>query len=449
MNLCGYFLIQLVSLTSLSINLASGDPDLSKFHRISGSRLSLEINNKNATTVNILKWNSILEPFPVADLPFFLSTEPQGAPVEQSLRAHANYLKVLGTDFFRIPPLERRFYDIDISRYFHITRRGLYRVRWNDILRGYLGDETLASEPLQRHQTYELPRIEVKYEMTVQLDQSSMTPQFQNTVQCGGHFKTPVEDAKKGAEALARSPYDQREEKRRPWREFFNGNDIIEEAVTKVYNNIRDFPFPRAGNSNTDILEHKCATNDMAPCGPNVVSYQYLIQRKSEVVFCPLFFDVSVVKPLRECEFPGPLNKDMFDRTGIYLRAYLRSDLSRVGNPIKDGLLNMCYGYDCAVAVASNRDTSRLENSRFRGIAPSDGKPEDNAANYELYAYTMRAKGCAENKPEFCSGDWCLEQKDRVCTLVRNNRDIVIGIANLAMSVITLCVSITVSVLTS
>ncbi len=205
------------------------------------------------------------------------------------------------------------------------------------MLRGSLGDEPLSPEPLQRYEIYTLPRIGVKSEMTIQLDRSAMPAQFSDTVQCADDLKEETSAAKRGAVDLAQSPYQQREEKRIPWRQYFNGNEIIEDGVMKVYDNIRDYIQPRGGNSNTNLLRERCTTNNVAPCGPTVVSYQYQIEPQSVVVFCPDFF-TDLVARQRECDIPGPGNPDMFDRTGIYLRAFLRSDVAREGNPIKDGV---------------------------------------------------------------------------------------------------------------
>ena len=150
--------------------------------------VSLVITNPNDGILNILQWNSILEDFPVAELPLNLISDPanDAFPVTVGPRAHANYVKVLASHFIRILPRATYTQEIDLRRWYAIKFQGTYRVELKDYLRGFLEDQPLLPEPVKRSDVYKLARISLNIWLTTTLAATGMPPGAGNMIQCTG-----------------------------------------------------------------------------------------------------------------------------------------------------------------------------------------------------------------------------------------------------------------------
>ncbi|KAI9718283.1 MAG: hypothetical protein M1812_004273 [Candelaria pacifica] len=327
---------------------------------VNGRVIRLDIVNTNDTTpVNILKWNSILEDFPVARVPFYLRTAQDGRDIDRSPSAHATYVNVLDTHFIQISPLNPYQLEIDLSRWFAIPTRENYTVRWNGNLKGFLGNhgsQPATEKGLKRSDLYTMPGLDCFAEAEVELDSSVMPSQVGETAECSlwQYRGDRVRDARNGAIDLAKKTKTNALRKKIFWRRYFNGNAAVEADVSRVFSNIEEYPNPRGGNS--FLLTERCAINDRAPCGPGVVSYHIREEKtkiRSTIVFCPLGLGNALARPQeidgiveakQECDFPGPgripqSNRDMMDLTGVYLNAFLRSGIPRAGaEDIEDGM---------------------------------------------------------------------------------------------------------------
>ncbi|KAI9715750.1 MAG: hypothetical protein M1812_005748 [Candelaria pacifica] len=456
-HIWSFILFRTVLFASFSINFARGALDLTNqppviyvdalFQPIPQSRVAvqLQITNSNTQTIKILKWNSILEDFPVADLPFFITSEPENDAyaVSVSARAHANYHRVLNSHFISIQPGATYTKDIDLRQWVILKRATNYKISMTDQLRGFLHDGDLDLEPLPRSRVYTLPRIPMEAaEVTVSLAQSTEPPGIGQTIECQGEHKIVVGLAKEGANELANFVDQYRDQSDREWKDLFNGDSRIRDRVAITFSNIYNYGRPLRAAPILSGVREGCAANNVLPCGPGVATYHQL-QRAEDlrIVFCDDFFNLLDAK--KTCKIPGPANPDMNDQTGFYLRGLVWSKVGREFI-IRDGFLNTCYGYFCAQAAATTRAVSRYQNSRQPrpGAEPpfEEGLPENIATNYVTYAYAMRAKSCAANKPKLCSRETCIKVKDYSWTAIRDNmKTIIIGALTSAVGT---CVSI-------
>ncbi len=352
------FLTNLSTIVAINLNPKGFEPPpklTASIRCVDGRTILLTItNHNNSLPVNIIKWNSILEDFPVTRVPFTVRTIQEARDLDRAPSAHVTYVDVLDSHFIQIGPLNPYTHEIHVPSWYAIPATGKYRVRWNGSLRGFLGD--FGGKPashdnlrLKRSDIYTLPRMPVFIEADVFLDRSIMPLQVQETRECKGWglVEKPVENARNGAIDLAKATEINVARNRKFWKRYFNGNDAIGNDVSRVFGNIENYFTPRGGNGFT--LVERCAPNERPPCGPGAASYTVIEEKtkiRTTIVFCAGFHEdekatppiVPIVQPIRPCEFPGPgpiFDPDMMDQTGIYLNAFLRSGIS--GEDIFDG----------------------------------------------------------------------------------------------------------------
>ncbi len=336
-------------LASLSSNVVGIVPNFAlkpfiaaSFRSIPGSRVAvrLEIQNLNGTTLNLLKWNSILEDFAVYGVPLYLTPEPanDAFKVTDAPRAHANYVKTMASHLIRIAPFATHTHDIDLRKWFGITdlrkwygigRNNNYNVELKDTLRGFLHNGDLETEPFARAIAYQMPRMDVRLRVTVNLAPTVLPRAVGDSNECVGAQVPTVLEARESAEELAGFPHTYRDKFDKEWREYFNGDRRIQEKVLITFEQI--FNYNRLPRGSQLGIKERCASNPTAntitPCGDGVFTYHQLQPRKDlTVVFCPGFFE-----PFHDmrCFIPGPNLPDMIDPAGSYLRALLWSEIGR------------------------------------------------------------------------------------------------------------------------
>ncbi len=116
------------------------------------------------------------------------------------------------------------------------------------------------------------------------------------------------------------------------WVEYNNGNQGVLKLVREVYDYIETY---RVGSSSDHGVKEKCMVVDLTKdrfqahsrvmnggyyinddCGAGVAAYTDE-DEGDPIVFCDYFF--KVIPSLRECEAPGPANRNMMDQAGIML----------------------------------------------------------------------------------------------------------------------------------
>ncbi|KAI9744049.1 MAG: hypothetical protein M1835_002810 [Candelina submexicana] len=350
MHLWVNILVRTVLLFSLSIDSARGaldptnqDPVIyvdASFEPIPDSRVAVRFNisNSNTKTVNILKWNSILEDFPVADLPFFVTSEPENDAyaVKIPARAHANYWRVLNSHFISIRPGETYTKEIDLRKWVVLKRATNYKVSMSDQLRGFLEDGDLEIEPLPRSRIYTLPRIPMEAaEVTLSLAMNTEPPGIGQTLECQSEHKLAVGHAREGANELANFVDQYRDESDREWKDLFNGDSRVRDRVAITFSNIYNYGRPLRAAPILSGVKERCSADNVIPCGDGVATYHQLQPAEDlAIVFCDDFF--NLLEPKKTCSIPGPANPDMIDQAGFYLRGLAWSKVGREFE-IRDG----------------------------------------------------------------------------------------------------------------
>lgn len=199
-----------------------------------------------------------------------------------------------------------------------------------------------------------------------------------------------VQNARSLAASARDNPYDVL------WTQYFNGDATVKAKVSAVFDNIAKWD----SKSNAQGISVYCdPLRQTETCySGHIAKINFNAASQAVMVLCPAFFyypaSNQCLNPAKRFETQG----GDIDQAGTLLHEL--SHVPWINNKliVADGYLITtaltgqrqmgCYDFDCATALAAQRDTPGLDARNL---------PEKVASNYELYAYAVRASlaGCS------------------------------------------------------
>ncbi len=273
--------------------------------------IEIQLRHSHDKPVAILKWDTILEDFPVPAHGHGFSFGLQDHNGEQMIfvpsdhRVHAQYRKVFPEHFLLLAPGETFKKTIDLREWFKVSEGGHYVISLVQGLHAIFGDD-IDLTTIERYEVSALP-----FYLAADSKDFSFRPfpplkpskgLTRRATPCAGHWGEKVARARAGAKSLAR--FTRRNFDAQLWQEYFNGVRDVRKRVEGVYHEIEGY----TDNVKINILELCDTTNSDSWCRSGMVAYH---QRGAhlKIVFCDLFFS-DETQADRTCEACGPYTDD-------------------------------------------------------------------------------------------------------------------------------------------
>ncbi|KAL8708686.1 MAG: hypothetical protein Q9225_007566 [Loekoesia sp. 1 TL-2023] len=200
--------------------------------------------------------------------------------------------------------------------------------------------------------------------------------------QCGGALRQYLQLVIENAQRLAVAARDNG--RAGLFTTYFNGSPDIRNKVIRVFDNIAKW---NPDSNKAGITIYCDSLRKTSQCkGGQTLWTRWASTGEAIIVLCPSFFLFPVALQCLDPSTVEPSHTER-DQGGSFLHElthipWISGGLSVLDGFNQDGNSANCYNFQCATSYATNRNAA--------GVDPRN-MPERNAANYELYAYAVRA----------------------------------------------------------